>query len=126
MHIYLLAMLSTLSLAAPRADCDEPVLTLTDVNGPCEGCPTARTPEEVEAVNVEYDSRLFLNERNRYLCTEDYPSYRDKCYHYWVVGRYDIECGRANRFEPGSAERKAADARVKVVMQEVIQLGDQW
>ena len=100
--------------------CDEPVYTGPE-SSDCEGCPVARTSEEVAAINVEYDSRLFLNERKRYLCTEDYPNYRDKCYHHWVMERYAIEYERAGLFAPGSPEREAADVRAKIILKEVMQ-----
>lgn len=100
--------------------CNEPVYTGPQ-NSSCEGCPVARTAAEIAAVNAEYDSRLYFNEEKRYLCTVDYPDYRDKCYHFWVIERYAIESERAELFAPGSPEREVADARAKIILQEVLQ-----
>ena len=117
-------LLGILNQANARPKCSEPILKVSDVSGPCEGCPTASTPEEIDAVNAEYDSQLFLNEQNRYLCMEEYPAFRAKCYCHSVVERATIESGRAYRFEPGSAEREAADARVELIIQEILLLKD--
>lgn len=121
---YSISLLPTLCLgligSVSSEKCDGPIYTGPQ-NSFCEGCPVARTAAEVAAVNVEYDSRLYSNEEKRYLCTLDYPDYRDKCYHFWVIERYAIESERAELFAPGSPEREAADARAKIILQEVLQ-----